>query len=329
MILAVQEYNSVHPERPIVIIVLDRKGRDFADVVKLLGNKWRHYDVDSSLRLGLQPPSGVPPGKWISHVAETFCARAGLVAARITLANVMRTLVGAMNNPNTERPLFPDFRLILEALRRVSKRAFAEKDAYTDSLTHWLEDVVQGTGSLFQNFRGLDLEEDLIGNGLNAVIAMPQMSPLWISHFIADLFVLQLHLGRSYRGHLVDGPDVLLIIDEADDDVAWQNERRFETGMSRICRGMRQLREFGVGICLAVGALNPVSQHVLNSAKYKFVFAMNSGACIDTAAGTLMLPHGAEAIIPALQPGECLFRSPYWPHAMLTRIDFVQPHRSA
>lgn len=319
LILAIEEYKQRTGKR-ISIIVLDRKGRDCVHIPRLLGKHWRHFDLHGELRLGLQNPKGVLPDAWISKIVGAFCARASLQYSRITLANAIRQLVAAMN-PNPKDPLmFPDFRLILDVVRRLPKRRFAERETYVQSLMQILEDVVQSTGELFRTFNGLDLERDLISKGESAVISMPLVSPSWISHFIADLFVLQLLAGRMHRGQLSKRPEVFLIIDEADTDVAWDNERQFPTSMPPLCLGARFLREYGVGICLGVGSLVGISRQVLNAATYHFAFKQSDEQAMDAVGAVLMLPPDAEVIIPTLQPGQVLVRVPYWSHALLANI---------
>ncbi|MEK6677162.1 MAG: DUF87 domain-containing protein, partial [Planctomycetota bacterium] len=196
LMAAAREYNRHHPDQPLSVLVLDRMPI-FLKPTALLGDDCLHFDVHSTLRLSAKSPVGVPSDLWINHYAETFCARAGLKAARITLADVMRRLVAGMNPAGAKRPLFPDFRLMLEALRRLPKSTFADKNPYVDSLTQWLMDITYGTGGLFESFYGLDLEEDIIARGKSAVISMPQMAPSWISSLIQDTFVNELLLGRS------------------------------------------------------------------------------------------------------------------------------------
>ncbi|MBU0718734.1 MAG: hypothetical protein KJ749_10835, partial [Planctomycetes bacterium] len=58
-----------------------------------------------------------------------------------------------------------------------------------------------------------------------------------------------------------------------------------------------------------------------------FMFRMGDADCRVAAARTLQIPSGADAIIPALEPGECLAKTPYWPHAVLCQVDFVPPCR--
>jgi len=327
LVMALDEYGRTKRDGKFSVIVLDRKGRDYADLPRLLGSHWRHYDVHSTLRLGTGGTSNIPTDYWINHFTRNFCTRAGLVAGRITMASLMRYLVGLMNETGARRPLFPSFRLMLEALHRMPKHRFATKDPYVDSLVQWLMDVTHGTGNLYDAFIGLSLQEDLIAKGLSAVISMPQMSPDWISHLMADSFIDELLLDRSFRGHLVDRPDTMLLIDEGDDDVNYENERKFTTSKSPISRGMRELREFGVGVCFGVGALNLLGQDVINAARYKMVMTMDFAPSVNMAAATLMLPPGAEAIIPALPAGCGLFRSKHWRHPLLTKVDYVPPYR--
>jgi len=325
LLRAVYEYNEKHPGHEVVVLVLDRKP-DYLDPKQLLGERCLHFNAHGSLRLSMKAPAGVPVNLWINLVSQTFCARAGLIAARASMAKLIRDLVGLLNQPGSGQPLFPDFRLMLDTLWRMHKRAFAEKDSYTDSLTQYLMDVTYGTSGLFESFYALDLES-LIRDRRSVVISMPLMSPDWISRYIADVFVLELLLGRSFRGHRVDRPDVLLIIDEADEDVSRDNEKPFAGSFYPLCRGMRLLREFGVGIFVAVGALNPVSQHVLNAARYKFVLNLSEARCMEVAVETLLLPQRATAMVQHLLPGQCLFRSPHWPHTLLAQFDFVPPCR--
>jgi hypothetical protein len=321
LIVAVEELNR-RRGRPIIIIVLDFKGHSFSDLAARFGPHWRYFDVHGALRLGLQPPVGVPAPLWINHITTSFCARAHLVAGWVTMANVMRMLVATMNSGPPDRPLFPDFQLLLDVLRALPRKAFAEKVQYLDSVVQVLEGVTQASGQLFSAFRGLDLEEDLIRQGQSAVISVPNLSPQWLNQFVADLLILQLLLGRISRRQQVGDPEVLLVLDDADDIVSTDNERLFVASMPPIVRALRLLREFGVGISLGIGALNPVSEQILNSIGYHFVFCNPHDSCIEVARRSLGLPQGSQGIVRSLRKGECVVHMPgEWPSAFLAEID--------
>ncbi len=149
----------------MIFIVFDRKG-DWADASALFGSNWVHVDAHGDFRLGLQPPLGVPARAWINQLATMFCARSGLMFSWVTFANMARWLAAAMNPEPTERLVFPDFQLILDLATHLPKTAFAEKPAYLEALCQALHAVTLASGDLFRCFSGLDVERDLISQGL-------------------------------------------------------------------------------------------------------------------------------------------------------------------
>ena len=329
LIMAVAEWNATQ-SKPIVMIILDRKGGDYADLPGLFGERWRHYDVHGALRLGLQNPIGVPSDVWVNNLANTFSTRAGLAASWVTLANTLRWLVGVMNTGAEEQLLFPDFDLLIEVSDRLPQTAFSDKTQYQQSVVQQLRGISLASGEMFKAFAGLDVERDLVDKGLNAVISMPNIDPPWISRFLVDLILSQVLLSRIHRAHRVDSTEVLLILDEADEDVSYAQEASFpQGGLSPITKVLRQGREFGIGVVIGVGSLGPVCQQILNSMSHELFFRMNDAHCRVAAARTLQLPPGADAIIPALEPGECLVRTPAWAQALLANIDYVAPCRNA
>jgi hypothetical protein len=329
LINSFEEYNRT-AAKPISLIVLDYKGGDFADLPARYGTRWRHFDAHGALRLGLQNPPGVPPNIWVSQLVSSFCTRAGLISSAVTLANLIRWLVRVMNPQECERLLFPDFQLILDVLRKLPPKAFAEKLPYVESLKQMLEGATQASGNLLRTFGGLDLERDLIEPGLSAVLSMRNLSPPWLARFLVDLLVLQVLVGRVQRGHKVDRVECVLVIDEADNDVTFENDELFRTAMPPLTRCLREGRELGLAVVLGVAALRPVSQHISNSMAHQFVFRMVHADCIETARRALLLPANSHSILGALEPGECVARLPgSWSHAVLAKIDYIPPCRDA
>lgn len=329
LIVEVERFNQ-GSDKPIAIVVLDRKGGDYADLPKLLSSRWLHLDVHGALRLGLNGPSGIPPNVWINVLVTILCARAGLVFSWVTVANLIRMLLGLMNKQPGTSLLWPSWQLILDVAKAAPWATFSTKQEYDRSLIQVLEGMTQASGSLFHTFNGLDLERDVIGQRRSVVISMPNLWPPWLRQFTADVLVSQVLLGRIHRAQRGDRCDVLFVIDEADADVSRKAEAAFPDGMSPISQLMRMGRAFSLGLCLGLGSLGPVSRHVLSAADYHFVFKLTDAESIAEAARTLLLPPGAEAILPGLEPGECLVRQAgRWPHAMLGRINEVLPCRDA
>jgi hypothetical protein len=327
LVTAIEELNRLR-EDPATVCVFDYKGFDYAHLPSRFGPRWRHFDAHSSLRLGLQCPVGVSPLIWINNIAAAFSARAGLISAEATLGAIMMWLVGVLNVPGSQVIRFPDFRLILDLLEFLPPSVFASKAQYRDSLARALSDAVRASGRLFSAFVGLDLERDLISKGLSAVFSLPNIAPAWLNHFIVDLFIYQLLLGRIARRHRADQVEVVLIIDEADAIVSRDSGRLFVGALPPIAAGARQLRELGVGIWPGVGPLKPVDETLLNSVTHHVIGRMPTEDDVTIARKTLQLPSNSQSIIGALEQGEFVVRIPGpWPHAVLTKVDYVPPDR--
>ena len=316
-------------DRPISVIVLDRKGYDYGDIRSKYPERWLHFDIHGDLRLGLNGTEGMPSNIWCSQLATILCARAGLKLAWVPLAHLIRWLLAVMNPDGGDDLNWPDWKLVLDVASKLPEKSILGKGEYIRSLRTVLSALTESLGNLFGTFNGLDLERDIINQGKSVVISMPVVSPPWIRQFITDLLIYQVLIGRMHVGHRVDSCEVIFVIDEADADVSQDAERMFPDGFSPISQVLRMGREFGIGVCIGIASLGPVSRHVLNSAAYHFVFRLRYGVCCAEASRTLSLPPRGHEIIPALDNGECLVRQPgRWSHAMLGKFDFVAPNRS-
>ena len=86
---------------------------------------------------------------------------------------------------------------------------------------------------------------------------------------------------------------------------------------------MRQGRDSGIGLGLGINDPLPVSRMVQTNPPYRFCFGMKDSASLREVAKTLTLPRGAEAILPGLKAGTCLYRGPTWPHTAIAKINAV------
>ena len=313
--------------KKISVICFDRKGGDYADIPQKLGSDWRHYSVHDGLHLGLNNPDGVPPMVWINIVATLFTACMGLVSSWVTLANVMRWLVAVMNPTPGKRLLWPDWHLILEVLNRGPETLFSRKVEYVRSLKQCLEGITQASGSLFRTFSGLELERDIVQKGKSVIFSMPNMVPTSLRRIAIYLLVAQLLFGRIHRNQRVRGTDALCIIDEADQDISREAEAAFADRLSPIGALLKQGREFGLACCLGVSHLGNVSRFILTNVQYHLISNLSDDESVVEARRTLLLPRGAELQLPALKPGEAIFRESQsgWVHPMWVKVDEVPP----
>lgn len=327
LIQAVCRHNSEYPAQFVSIAVWDRKGGDYCDM-PLLGPEWLHLGLDT-LKIGLNGPDGVPPNIWINAVATIFAARAGLVASAVCLANMMRFLLGAMNPSPGPGPLvWPSFQQLLELARSVPLTAFAEKPDYEKSLIQMLEGVTQAGGSLFQTSGGLDLET-VARQKKCVVLDVCGLGPPWVRALATDILMYRLLLGRQWRYQRRSSVDCLVVVDEADSDTSGKSEAAFPD-LSPLSTFLKQGREYGLAVALGISAVGPTARQILTNASHHFFFAMSDAESLQEASDTLVLPPRAEGILPALEPGECIYRGPGpWAHAMLARVAFVPSSRMA
>lgn len=309
-------------------IVLQLKKGDFADLRELLGSAWLFFCVHYGMRLALNAPLGMAPDAWINLVSYLFAARAGLVNARVTLSATLRWLLGVMNQVPGARLLWPSLRNVWETLKGKAGPVFSSKEAYLDSLLQMLRDALQGVGNLFDAHYGLDLDE-LIRQGKSVVIDISNLYPAWLRLFIVDLLISQVLFGRMARGHRVDTTEVVFVIDEADALVSRQTEAAFSDLLSPLALALKTSREFGISFFIGLSAMGNASRFILSNVQYHLIMGLNDEESVHEARRTLMLPPGAEQQLPALRPGEGIFREAQgpWPHPFWVKVDYVPPCR--
>ena len=327
LITKIHEWNQTHPESFVSIIITDPKGGDFADCKELLGSRCKHFSIHDGLRIGTNGPGHVPPKIWINYFSTCFAARASLKASVVCMANQMIFCVSALNPKPQSQLLWPDFSLLLDIAKYAPLTLFASKPEYEKSYIQKLEQVAYET--CFQTFAAIDLQKDIIDKHLHAVIDTCALESPWVKLLFSDILAGQLLLGRQYAFRKQSHIDTFLIRDEADSEVSAESERAFpDGGMSPASRIEKQLRESGVAQILLLSALGPVSRQVLTNMVNICLLRVGDADSLMEARRTFLLRPGAEAILPAMEDGQCILRiNNGWPHAVLGKFDYVPPSR--
>ena len=313
--------------RRLSIIVDDAKGGDFADVPRALGLHWRYFSVHQGLRIGTNGPRNVPPNIWINHLSTNLAARAGLKASAICIANMMRFAVAAMNPSPAEDLLWPSFRVLLDIAIKAPLTLFAHKPDYAKSLTQVLEGLA--SQEIFDTLNGLDLDRDIVGQGLSLVIDTCGMSPPWMRLLTTDIFLSHTLIGRQLAYRRTDSIDTIFVADEADVLVERHAEDSFPDGsMSPISSMLKQSREAGVAVILGCTSPESVAPQVLANIKNMVFFKVENPASTYAARLAMFLRPGAEEVFLGLDPGQCLLRTTNgWPHAVMGQFDALPPSR--
>jgi len=321
----IHEYNILHPDKKIVVIVFDRKGGDYADLPALFG--WKHYHIYNSLRLSLESPWGMSPQVWINILASLFCARAGLKYSWVTIASALRTLLALLNPKPARRLIWPDFQLLLDFLKALPETEFSTKAEYTRSLKQQLAGITQSTFKTFNAFQGFRAEA-CIAAGQSVVIAMPNMEPAWARQLSTDIVIASVLKGRIERSERVDHTQVIFVADEAGPDVDEHVEQLFSDQMCPYSELFKRGREFGLGGCISVGSLRTVSPLIRENATTHLMFRPSDARARAEVAATLMLPPYGELTLDHLPISQCLVKQiGPWPHAMKGQIDYMPPSR--
>ncbi len=324
----VHEYNKAHPEKRITLIVIDPK-QDFTDLREKLGPDWLHFSVHNNLRLGLDGPADVPPIVWINHITTWLAARLGLVISRTTLAKIVYWALAILNPTPDETALtWPSLRLILEIVLYAGLLSFSSKADYSKTLIQLLEGLLQDSASLLDCADGFQIQRDIVQSGKNCVIDVSNL-PDYLRHYLLDCLIGQELISRLNSGHKTDCTEVMYFIDEGDLLVHPDSERAFFPHLSPLSAMARLGRELGLQATIGVSGLQNVAPHLLSSACYTMVFNVSDNESVMTARRALLLQPGAEHMLTALKPGQCLFRESQgpWPHAMWCQVDYIPPRR--
>lgn len=317
------------PSKRVSFIVFDKK-LDYTHLPDELGSHWLRMSVHDGLRVGLNAPEGVPARAWINIVATVFAANAGMIAAWTTTVRILQWLL-VLLNPEGVAPLrWPSLGLILEVVNAAPDRAFSAKEDYSRTLRQALAGATHAVET-FDCFSGLDLERDVIRPGKSLVLETPNVSPAWVRQFIQELLIAHLIDGRIHRYQKVDhGVQAIVLLDEADQDVTNESDLAYPDRMSKGSALLRFGREFGVQEWIGVSRLGRLSEFARLESQYLLTFNQSDADSIYAASKTLLLPRGAEQMLPALPPGTCIAREAgSWPHPVLVKLDYQPPGRGS
>ena len=326
LVLAVNQWNEQHPDQHIGIICFDNKGGDFADLPDLLGPRCKHFSPEDGLKIGLNGPAGVPPHIWFRRVVSVcFAARKDLKASGVCMQRMAMSTMAPLNAGHSGPLLWPSLPLLREVALAVPLTVFASKPDYEKSLLQKLDSYVDDP--VHDTFRGIDLQEDILDRKLHAVIDTSSLSPPSSRLFDIDLLISQPLVSRQYRFDRTNHVNTLIVVDEADSEVSQEAERSFPDGaMSPIAQALKQLREGGVSLALGFSSLDSVALPVVVNLSNLYYHRVKDWGSVSAASRALMLPKGAETMLPDLADGQCLLRtSNGWPHAVIGQVDPVPP----
>ena len=325
---AILEHNRRFPDEFVSFLCIDRKGGDYADFPAQY-EEVEHLHYLDTLKTGLNAPELVPSTPWFQTVSACVSSRASLQASSVCLSNMLQLSFAVMNpHPEAEPLRWPTFETLLELSDALPAEALARKQEYFRALQQRLEGIVQAAYSTFHNLGGIDIARDLIARRKCAVWDVCGIDPPWVRSILLDIVQRQVLLGAQWRHERGDRVRFYLIMDEADQDT----DRKAEASLpdpSSLSLYLKQGRESGLAAALGVSAIGPTARMILTNVSHTALFCMSDAESLQEARSILRLRRpGAEALLAALEPGECIYRGPGpWADPMLVRMDEIAPSR--
>ncbi len=312
---------------PVSVIVFDKKGGDYVDIPARCGDHWLNLSIHKGMRAGFNGPQ-MPPNVWINKICRLFAARMGLKAGEISMANMMRWLLGVLNKPGAEPLLWPSAGLLLEVAKAAPLTLWATKSQYEQSLIQSLEGFTHAGGPLVATRNGLDLIRDVVNQRRSVVLDCSAMDPTELRLFFIDTLFSAVIDNKIFHHEKIDRTGVVFVLDDADAEIGHQAAAAFTDGVSPIVKTLTEGREFGVMAILGGRWMGNVHPMILNSVQYHIVFRMPHQRSVTEAGRTLSLPPRAYGMVPVLPTGQALVRQAIgWPHTMLVTLDKLDPHR--
>ena len=325
LLIAIQAHNERHPDQAISCIVFERKGRVFSRLAQRFG--WKLVSIHHGLRLSQGPAEGMPANIWNNIHTEWFASRNGLVSSAGCYSAIVDLILPVLNPRPTQRPLWPTPHQCLDVARSIPPKLVASKPHYLDTLIQALDTTIRASGTLLDANDALDLERDVIAHGDSIVIDITNARPAFLRHYIVDLLVGKLLHGRMHRGDTA-APRVLVVLDEADEDLTLQAEADYRgRSLSPISQTLKQGREFNISCAIGLSHLGEMSRFVLSNATYQFFFSAADHKSLSDASNTLLLPYdGGQQTLRSLKTAEVIFVESLgaWPHAVRGTIKNVQ-----
>lgn len=311
----------------ISFLVFDGKN-DFTDI-PALGSNWRHFNHAENLHIGFNAPSRVRNiREWTSQICEILAAHLNLIASVPVLFSVLSWALAHLNGEGSRIEHWPSLSLVVDILKRSPPGLWGGKREYDETLINRCGGIALASGPLLDNESGLDVERDLLSEGLSAVINVTNLKPADSRWILTAIILAQVLFSRLESGFKTDQTDLVIVIDEADTLISSESDAAYVDGLSIVGQLLKQCRELGITVLLGATVLAKISPFVLEDVSRFEVF--NQGKEKWEAARMLGLPQGMDDFLGTLKRGEHVMRQSLtaWPYPMRVIADYVPPNRT-
>jgi hypothetical protein len=219
----------------------------------------------------------------------------------------------------------------LDVLTNSPADCWGEKIDYIRTLVQQLSALLIDASGLLDADRGFEINQDIIAKGKHCIIDIADFGPPYLRYLIYELVMTQL---TSYpiNNHLkTDRTRYCVGCEEADFVVSLEAQEAYGDSLSPDASSARLLREYGVELVIAASAPQRIDPYLVTSMDYVIAHCCVDPESIRYIQRMLMLESGCERLLPALQPGQCIYRDTQsrFPYPILGQIDLIEPDHTA
>jgi len=323
------DFGQRNPQFKVQIVFCDLK-RDVNNPETLFGDDFIHITIHdpSKLRFALNGPPGVLSRAWGATLSDVLANRLGLIVSRTCLSAVYNWVLPILNpSPIPGQPLKPpSLKLILDILVNSPASCWGEKIDYIRTLVQKLSALLVDAGGLFDADTGFEINS-VLAQGKHCIIDMADFDPPYLRYLIIDLLFKQTMSYRIHNHLKTDRTQICLGADEGDFIFSPQAQAAYADSLSPGSAGGRLLREYGIQLVVSASSPQRLDPYFVTGVTYSIVHCSVDAESIRLLQRTLLLELETEKLLPALKPGDCIFREAggAYPYPWLGKIDFIEP----
>lgn len=247
----------------------------------------------------LQPPPGVPAGKWAEIVAEIFAhATDLLVGSHSYTLEKLRQLYRLYDDTEVAPSLFE-----LRDLVRAHEIPYASpRFNYKERVTSRLSMMTGFSGDIFDCSRGYPIE-DLLGR--NVVLELQEPNQ-YVTNFVVEALLTRIFYYRDAQGHAGGGLRHAVLFDEAKRVFDRNREQQPESGFPPIDDLMGKIRAFGEAVVVADHEPSKLTDSLKANTNVKLWMSLGSGHDTEEMAETFGVEDGQVDFTRTLERGEAV-----------------------
>lgn len=282
---------------PFMVFDFKHDYRHLVDVHDLLEINWRDLKFNP-----LEPPPGVPPGRWGEVLADTFAhATDLLIGSESYFLEKLRRVYDLYQVEATGR--YPSVFELRDLVAADEVSRASPRFRYKERVEGRLSMMTGFSGEIFDCSSGIPIEELLQRN----VVFELQEPNQYVTNFVVEAVLTWIYYYRDAMDHRQELRH-LILFDEAKRVFDVNRERQPESGYPPIDELVGQIREFGEGLVVADHEPSKLTDSLKANTNAKLWMTLGSGHDIQEMADTFGLDRDETDFTRTMEKGEALLK---------------------